>query len=123
MTSFVSSLHNYFMVDVLEKFWSQLLADLKAADSIDEICKAHESYVAQIYDSLFLCAKDRETFKLLTTTLKSIHIYTSNMINIYTDITNVWLNLSLDIEKIPRIYTKHKRKYIEAYCRNFQSKL
>lgn len=48
MTHFVANVHNVIMFEVLEVSWKELLDEIDQAANLDELIKAHESYINKV---------------------------------------------------------------------------
>jgi len=55
MLHFVSNLQNYLMFEVLEGGWEGLKMAVQNARTVDDVIKAHDSYLNQIVDKTLLC--------------------------------------------------------------------
>lgn len=60
MLHFVSNLQNYLMFEVLEGGWESLKVAVKNARTVDDVIKAHDSYLNQIVDKTLLCIDDED---------------------------------------------------------------
>lgn len=54
MTHFIVNLHNFMMFEVLEVSWWELVDEIGEAKNLDELIKAHESYIAKIVNKALL---------------------------------------------------------------------
>jgi len=60
MLHFISNLQNYLMFEVLEGGWEGLTQSLSKARSLDDVIRAHDSYLNEIVDKTFL-SNDEES--------------------------------------------------------------
>ena len=60
MLHFISNLQNYLMFEVLEGGWEGLTQSLSKARSVDDVIRAHDSYLNEIVDKTFL-SNDEES--------------------------------------------------------------
>lgn len=65
MQHFVSNVHNYILVEVLESAWTLFLQDLSQAKDMDEIIKLQKRFVSDILDKALLSDGQRDLYKLL----------------------------------------------------------
>jgi len=60
MLHFISNLQNYLMFEVLEGGWDGLVESLSKAASLDDIIRAHDTYLNKIVDKTLLSINDDE---------------------------------------------------------------
>ena len=60
MLHFVSNLQNYLMFEVLEGGWEGLKVAVQNARTVDDVIKAHDSYLNQIVDKTLLCIDEED---------------------------------------------------------------
>ncbi len=65
MQLFVSNLHNYLMVEVLEASWKKFLDSIEKARDMDEIMEMHSQMVSQILQKSLLTPNHSGIFKHL----------------------------------------------------------
>mmetsp|Transcript_6822 Transcript_6822/g.15582 ORF Transcript_6822/g.15582 Transcript_6822/m.15582 type:complete len:1011 (+) Transcript_6822:124-3156(+) len=58
MLHFISNLQNYLMFEVLEGGWEGLVLSMSKAQSLDDIIRAHDSYLNEIVDKTLLTNED-----------------------------------------------------------------
>merc|ERR1719272_1374901 len=54
MSHFVNEVQYYFMFEVLECSWSDLLADIKELHDLDQLIAAHEKFLSALVTRTFL---------------------------------------------------------------------
>lgn len=54
MQHFVSNVHNYILVEVLESSWTVFLADMKQAKDLDTLILLQKTFVSDILDKALL---------------------------------------------------------------------
>lgn len=77
MLHFISNLQNYLMFEVLEGGWDGLVQSLSKASSLDDVIRAHDTYLNIIVDKTLLSINDDEN-----TTSKSLEELLHNLLSI-----------------------------------------
>ncbi|KAL9188272.1 hypothetical protein ACHAXT_006650 [Thalassiosira profunda] len=72
MLHFVSNLQNYLMFEVLEGGWEGLVGSLRKARTLDDVIRAHDSYLNEIADKALLSNGGGEGLERLLQKLLSI---------------------------------------------------
>ena len=60
MLHFVSNIHNYIMVEVVESSWKVFLDDLKMVKDLDELIEVQRKFVDTILDKALLNDKNND---------------------------------------------------------------
>jgi hypothetical protein len=72
MSHFISNVHNYIMVEVLESGWKIFQDDVKAAQDLDELIKIEKKFVDSIMDKALLNKKNAHLNQLLKKLLNQV---------------------------------------------------
>jgi gamma-tubulin complex component 3 len=65
MLHFVSTIHNYIMVEVLESSWKVFLDDIKVVKDLDELIEVQQKFVNSILDKALLNDKNNDLSRSL----------------------------------------------------------
>jgi hypothetical protein len=65
MQHFVSNVHNYILVEVLESAWTVYIRELRQAKDLDQLIELQKKFVSDILDKALLSEAQRELYKLL----------------------------------------------------------
>ena len=65
MLHFMSTIHNYIMVEVLESAWKVYLDDLKVAKDLDELIEFQRKFVESILDKALINEKNNDLYRNL----------------------------------------------------------
>lgn len=65
MSHFVTNVHNYILVEVLESAWTVFITKLRAVADLDELIILQKKFVRDILDKALLSDQQRELYKLL----------------------------------------------------------
>lgn len=65
MLHFVSTIHNYIMVEVLESSWKVFLDDVKVVKDLDELIEVQQKFVNSILDKALLNDKNNDLSRSL----------------------------------------------------------
>lgn len=65
MVHFVSNIHNYIMVEVLESSWKIFIDDMKQAEDLDQLIEFQKKFVTSILEKALLSEKSYNLYKLL----------------------------------------------------------
>jgi gamma-tubulin complex component 3 len=65
MVHFVSNIHNYIMVEVLESSWKIFIDDMKQAEDLDQLIEFQRKFVTSILEKALLSEKSHHLYKLL----------------------------------------------------------
>jgi DNA-binding FadR family transcriptional regulator len=76
MQHFVSNVHNYILVEVLESAWTVFIAELRQAKDLDELISLQKKFVSDILDKALLSEAQRELYKLLQRLLNNVFMFT-----------------------------------------------
>lgn len=76
MFHFVSNIHNYIMVEVLESGWKVFSDQIETAKDLDELIKYHQQFLDSILDKALLSPRYDEHMKQLKMILSQIHLFT-----------------------------------------------
>lgn len=76
MQHFVSNVHNYILVEVLESAWTVFLQDLSTATDMDSVIRLQKRFVSDILDKALLSDAQRDLYKLLQRLLNNVFMFT-----------------------------------------------
>lgn len=76
MSHFVTNVHNYILVEVLESAWTVFLNKLRAVADLDELIILQKKFVRDILDKALLSDQQRELYKLLQKLLNYVFMFT-----------------------------------------------
>ena len=76
MLHFVSTIHNYIMVEVLESAWKLFLDDLKNVKDLDELIEVQHKFVNSILDKALLNEKNNDLSRNLQKILNQVYVFT-----------------------------------------------
>jgi gamma-tubulin complex component 3 len=76
MSHFVTNVHNYILVEVLESAWTVFLTKLRAVADLDELIILQKKFVRDILDKALLSDQQRELYKLLQKLLNYVFMFT-----------------------------------------------
>jgi gamma-tubulin complex component 3 len=76
MLHFMSTIHNYIMVEVLESAWKVFLDDLKVVKDLDELIEVQSNFVDSILDKALINEKNNELFRTLQKILNQVYVFT-----------------------------------------------
>eukprot|EP00940_MAST-03C_sp_MAST-3C-sp2_P001292 g1292.t1 len=65
MMHFVSNLHNYIMFEVLQTSWEELAREMPAANDLDSVIRAHETYLRKVLSKVLVDKEAQEVRGLL----------------------------------------------------------
>ena len=65
MLHFVSTIHNYIMVEVLESSWKVFLDELNSSKDLDELIEIQRRFVDSILDKALLNDKNNNLYRFL----------------------------------------------------------
>lgn len=65
MLHFMSTIHNYIMVEVLESAWKVYLDDLKVVKDLDELIEFQRKFVDSILDKALINEKNNDLYRNL----------------------------------------------------------
>ena len=66
MVHFVSNIHNYIMVEVLQSAWKIFQDDMKNTKDLDELIQVQKKFVDSILDKALLSEKYQKLYQILT---------------------------------------------------------
>ena len=78
MLHFVSNIHNYIMVEVLESAWKIYMDDIKTVADLDELIEVQRRFVKSILDKALLNDKNNTLSRILQKILNSVFLFTHN---------------------------------------------
>jgi hypothetical protein len=76
MQHFVSNVHNYILVEVLESAWTVYIRELRQAKDLDQLIELQKKFVSDILDKALLSEAQRELYKLLQRLLNNVFMFT-----------------------------------------------
>lgn len=76
MRHFVSTIHNYIMVEVLESAWSVFKAELSSVGDLDELLSCQRRFVKSILDKALLNETNNELSRQLSKVLNQVYAFT-----------------------------------------------
>ena len=76
MQHFVSNVHNYILVEVLESAWTVFLTEMRQAKDLDQLIELQKKFVSDILDKALLSEAQRELYKLLQRLLNNVFMFT-----------------------------------------------
>ena len=65
MAHFVSNIHNYILVEVLQSAWTVFLDGLHEVGDLDSLIILQKKFVSDIIDKALLSDQQKELYKLL----------------------------------------------------------
>lgn len=91
MSNVIKNLHDYLMIEVVEKAWKILIDEIKESKDMDTIVKSHHKYIKYIKDNGFMSDKNNNLMNkinsLLSVIIQFCTTQESNLINIYDRIS------------------------------------
>jgi len=76
MAHFVTNVHNYILVEVLESTWSVFLTELLKVNDLDSLILLQKKFVSDITDKALLSEQQREMYRLLQKLLNQVFMFT-----------------------------------------------
>ncbi|CDW82197.1 gamma-tubulin complex [Stylonychia lemnae] len=76
MVHFVSNIHNYIMVEVLESQWKIFQDDMKQAQDLDQLIEYQKKFVNSILDKALLNDKNNQLYRTLQKLLQLVYSFT-----------------------------------------------
>jgi len=76
MQHFVSNVHNYIMVEVLQSAWKIFQDDLKAVKDLDQLIEVQHKFMNSILDKSLLSEKNQELYRQLQKLLNYVYTFT-----------------------------------------------
>ncbi len=76
MAHFVSNIHNYILVEVLQSAWTVFLDGLHQVGDLDSLIILQKKFVSDIIDKALLSDQQKELYKLLQRILNSVFTFT-----------------------------------------------
>lgn len=76
MAHFVTNVHNYILVEVLESAWSVFLTELRKVNDLDALILLQKKFVSDITDKALLSEQQREMYRLLQKLLNQVFMFT-----------------------------------------------
>ena len=76
MSHFVSNIHNYILVEVLESAWTVFLNGLREVADLDSLIILQKTFVKDIMDKALLSEQQRDLYKLLQKLLNLVFQFT-----------------------------------------------
>jgi hypothetical protein len=76
MAHFVTNVHNYILVEVLESAWSVFLTELLKVNDLDSLILLQKKFVSDITDKALLSEQQREMYRLLQKLLNQVFMFT-----------------------------------------------
>jgi hypothetical protein len=76
MQHFVSNVHNYILVEVLESTWTVFINEMKQAKDLDSLILLQKKFVSDILDKALLSDAQRDIHKLLQRLLNNVFMFT-----------------------------------------------
>ena len=65
MAHFVSNIHNYIMVEVVESQWKIFSDEVRQAQDLDQLIECQRKFVSSVLDKALLSEKNQEFYKTL----------------------------------------------------------
>ena len=76
MSHFVTNIHNYILVEVLESAWTVFLNGLHQVEDLDSLIILQKKFVLDILDKALLSDQQKELYKLLQKLLNHVFTFT-----------------------------------------------
>ena len=76
MSHFVTNVHNYILVEVLESAWTVFLNGLNQVEDLDSLIILQKKFVHEILDKALLSDQQKELYKLLQRLLNHVFTFT-----------------------------------------------
>ena len=76
MAHFVSNIHNYILVEVLQSAWTVFLDGLHQVADLDSLIILQKKFVSDIIDKALLSDQQKELYKLLQKLLNCVFTFT-----------------------------------------------
>lgn len=76
MAHFVSNIHNYILVEVLESAWTVFLDGLRSVRDLDSLIILQKKFVSDIIDKALLSDQQKDLYKLLQKLLNCVYTFT-----------------------------------------------
>ena len=76
MVHFVSNIHNYIMVEVLESAWKIFQDEVKQAADLDQLIDIQRKFVTGIMDKALLNEKNNSLYRVLQKLLNQVYMFT-----------------------------------------------
>jgi len=76
MAHFVTNMHNYILVEVLESAWSTFLNGLHQVEDLDSLIVLQKKFVLDILDKALLSDQQKDLYKMLQKLLNHVFTFT-----------------------------------------------
>ena len=76
MAHFVTNIHNYILVEVLESAWTVFMNGLHQVEDLDSLIILQKKFVLEILDKALLSDQQKELYKLLQKLLNHVFTFT-----------------------------------------------